>query len=955
MKDQEFISIRGARQHNLKNIDADIPINALTVITGLSGSGKSSLAFDTLYAEGQRRYVESLSAYARQFLGVMNKPDVDSIKGLSPAIAIQQKKLSANPRSTVGTVTEIYDYLRLLYARIGTPHCPQCKKLIARQDANSIARQIIATCAGARVQILAPLIRSRKGTYDYLFSDLQKQGFTRVRVDGVFYNLGTEKILLKRYMHHTIDVVVDRIEATAEEKPRIQEAVEAALRHADGFVRVLAERTETAANVNAPKHTETLHSQHLACIDCGTSFDELAPRMFSFNAPQGACHQCHGIGVIQEFDEDLVIPDTSISLMEGAIAPWRSLMMGMKRQMLEHLASYYKFDPWKPIKQLPKDVVRTILYGTDEEMDIDLKFSTGSSYRYRGAYEGVIPQLQRMYAATDSDEKRAEIARFMRESPCPSCGGKRLRAESLAVTIGDISIIDFTDLHLREAAAFLDGLSLSDTQKKIAGQIIKEIKARLAFLLNVGLEYLTLSRRAGTLSGGEAQRIHLATQIGSELRGVLYILDEPSIGLHQRDNERLIATLQNLRDIGNTVVVVEHDEETMRASDHLIDIGPGAGVHGGEVVFSGAPSVIGKAKGSLTGRYLAGKEKISIPARRRVPRGFLTVSGAREHNLKNIEAKFPLSVFCCVTGVSGSGKSTLVNETLYRILAKHFSGSLEQPGVYDRIDGLAYLDKAIIIDQNPIGRTPRSNPATYTGVFTFIRELFASTKEAKVRGYLPGRFSFNVAEGRCGNCEGDGLIKIEMHFLPDVYIPCEVCGGKRYDEETLSVQYKEKTIADVLAMTVEEAMIFFGAIPRIKNKLSTLFDVGLGYIQLGQSATTLSGGEAQRIKLAAELSRRDTGRTLYLLDEPTTGLHFEDVKKLLAVLQRLVEKGNTVLVIEHNLDVIKTADYLIDLGPDGGDAGGTIVAAGTPEEVAKAKGSHTGRFLKKVLTESIEK
>ncbi|MBI4252602.1 excinuclease ABC subunit UvrA [Candidatus Uhrbacteria bacterium] len=928
----ESIIIKGARQHNLKNINVEIPINALTVITGLSGSGKSSLAFDTLYAEGQRRYVESLSAYARQFLGVMNKPDVDSIKGLSPAIAIQQKKLSQNPRSTVGTVTEIYDYLRLLFARIGTPHCPHCGREITHQDPQSITKQILKSYGGGRVQILAPIVRGRKGTYEALFSDLKRQGYTRVRVDGAFYNLGTENILLKRYVIHTIEVVIDRIAVDTDEKSRIQEAVEHALRAGNGFLLILSERKESAHNVDTAKWTETLLSQHLACVRCGVSFDELTPRNFSFNAPQGACAECHGLGVIQEFDEDLIIPDRTRSIDDGAIMPWRTMTLWIRRSFLESLSAQHGFSLAKPIKDLPRSVITMLLDGDSDQ-----------------GWEGIVPQLKRYYRQTGSEDRRIDISKFLRERICPSCSGKRLKKESLAVLVGEKSIIDVTDLSLLQAQEFVVSLSLLDTQKKIAHQIIKEIVARISFLVNVGLDYVTLSRSAGTLSGGEAQRIHLATQIGSELRGVLYILDEPSIGLHQRDNEKLLCTLKNLRDIGNTVIVVEHDADTMRNADHLIDIGPGAGVHGGSVMYSGTPTKITSATKSLTGQYLSGKKKVDIPKERRKPRGFLTLFGAREHNLKNVIAKFPLSVFCCVTGVSGSGKSTLISETLYPILANTFNRTAEVPGAYTSIDGVSYLDKAIIIDQNPIGRTPRSNPATYTGVFTYIRELFSATKEARMRGYAPGRFSFNVAEGRCGNCDGDGLIKIEMHFLPDVYIPCEVCGGKRYDEETLSVKYKEKTIADVLAMTVEEARDFFISIPRIKNKLQTLLDVGLGYIELGQSATTLSGGEAQRIKLATELSRRDTGRTLYLLDEPTTGLHFEDIKKLLGVLNRLVDKGNSVLVIEHNLDVIKTADYIIDLGPEGGDAGGEIIAQGTPEEVAKVTKSYTGQFLKKAL------
>ncbi|MBI4600304.1 excinuclease ABC subunit UvrA [Candidatus Uhrbacteria bacterium] len=930
----DSIIIKGARQHNLKNIDVEIPINSLTVITGLSGSGKSSLAFDTLYAEGQRRYVESLSAYARQFLGIMNKPDVDSIKGLSPAVAIQQKKLSANPRSTVATVTEIYDYLRLLYARIGIPHCPACGARIAHQDAQSITKQIVTEYHGKRATILAPLVRAKKGTYDYLFTDLKKQGFTRVRVDGVLYNLGTENILLKRYVQHTIEVVVDRFEVSGEEKSRIQESVEKGLVQGGGFIIVLVEKREagSALGIESKKYDEKFFSQHLACVTCGISFDELQPRNFSFNAPQGACPECHGLGVIEEFDEDLILPDPSRSILRGGIAPWTTSALWMRDSALSALSKHYHFNLDAPIRTLPRPVIRMLLEGDPEV-----------------GYEGIVPQLKRYYHKTGSEERRAEIAKFLRPTMCPSCKSNRLKKESMAVTVGKKNIMELTDMSLQETLAFFGDLALSDKEKKIANQIIKEIRSRALFLVNVGLEYLTLSRSAGSLSGGEAQRIHLATQIGTELRGVMYILDEPSIGLHQRDNKKLIETLKNLRDIGNTVIVVEHDEETMHASDHIIDIGPGAGVHGGHVVFSGVPSKILSAKDSLTGQYLSGKKTIPVPDKRRTARGWLTLSGAGEHNLKNIEVKFPLSVFACITGVSGSGKSTLVTETLYPILAKTFFGSSDIPGAYKKIDGVGYLDKVIIIDQNPIGRTPRSNPATYTGVFTHIRELFTATKEARMRGYAPGRFSFNVSEGRCGNCEGDGLIKIEMHFLPDVYIPCEVCAGKRYDEETLSILYKEKNIADVLAMTVEEAVRFFAPIPRVKNKLQTLLDVGLGYIELGQSATTLSGGEAQRIKLATELSRRDTCRTLYILDEPTTGLHFEDIKKLLGVLNRLVEKGNTVLVIEHNLDVIKTADYIIDLGPEGGDAGGRIIATGTPEEVAKTAESYTGQFLKKVL------
>lgn len=923
----DVIEIRGARQHNLKNIDLDIPLNSLTVITGLSGSGKSSLAFDTLYAEGQRRYVESLSAYARQFLGVMNKPDVNSIKGLSPAIAIQQKKLSNNPRSTVGTVTEIYDYLRLLYAHVGTPFCPKCGQVIRPQDVQSMVKHILKEYKGARIQICAPVVRGKKGTYEYLFENLKKQGFTRVRVDGAVYNLHTESILLKRYVQHTIEVIIDRIDVEKSETQRIHEALESGLKEGGGFVLLLVSKKEGEKKIE-----ERILSKHKACVDCGINFPEMNPRMFSFNAPQGACEECHGLGAIQEFDEGLIIPDSSKSILDGGIAPWKTSTLWMPRSTLRAIAKYYAIDITASIETLPRSAVRAIVWGDDES-----------------GYEGVIPQLKRLYAKTDSDERREGFGRYLKHTNCPSCKGKRLRRESLSVKIEGKSIIDATDLGIQECGDFLKNISLTESQKKIAHQVLKEIHNRLNFLLNVGLNYLTLSRMAGTLSGGEAQRIHLATQIGSELRGVLYILDEPSIGLHQRDNAKLINTLKRLRDIGNTVIVVEHDKETMRAADHIIDIGPGAGLHGGFVVAQGDVKSIIRSKQSLTGNYLSGKRSISVPPCRRIPRGYITVKGARANNLKNIDAPFPLSVFTCVTGVSGSGKSTLVNDTLYAALAKHFSIGVEVSAACDHIEGLNQIDKAIIIDQDPIGRTPRSNPATYTGVFTYIRDLFTETKESKMRGYQPGRFSFNVAEGRCGNCEGDGVIKIEMHFLPAVYIICDVCNGKRYDDETLSVTYKEKTIADVLSMTVEEALVFFKPIPRIHNKLQTLFDVGLSYIQLGQSATTLSGGEAQRIKLATELSRRDTGRTVYILDEPTTGLHFEDIRKLLDVLNRLVGKGNTVIVIEHNLDVIKSADYIIDLGPEGGNGGGEIIAKGKPEEVAHIEKSWTGKYLKNVL------
>ncbi len=930
----ENIEIKGARQHNLKNIDVAIPINTFTVITGLSGSGKSSLAFDTLYAEGQRRYVESLSAYARQFLGVMTKPDVDSIKGLSPAIAIQQKKASNNPRSTVGTVTEIYDYLRLLFAHVGTPHCPNCGQLIKSQDAASVAKQILSEFSGARVQILAPLVRGKKGTYEYLFVDLKKQGFSRVRVDGVTYNLGTESILLKRYVAHTIELVIDRFEKlSSDQKSRVQEATEQALKQGSGFALAIVDHKEDAHNVNSKKKKEKMFSRHLACVSCGISFPEMTPRMFSFNAPQGACEMCHGIGSIQEFDEDRIMPDKKRSIAGGGVAPWRHAVAWVRKSTLDALAEHYGFSLQTPLDQLPKDVIRVLLDG-----DTD------------AGYEGIIPQLKRFFTKTESEDRRADMHTYLSTTLCTSCHGKRLRKESLSVKIQDKHIIDVTNFSIEEAVSFFENVSLTETQKSIAKHILKEIRERLNFLLNVGLNYLSLSRTAGTLSGGEAQRIHLATQIGSDLRGVLYILDEPSIGLHQRDNKKLIDALCRLRDIGNTVIVVEHDEETMRGADHVIDIGPGAGIHGGEVVAEGTVKDIEKSKKSLTGDYLSGRKSIPVPSRRRPARGVLTVQGARQNNLKNIDVSFPLGVFCCVTGVSGGGKSSLVIETLYPVLARHTLGTSHmEAGLHDHVDGLSYIDKAIIIDQDPIGRTPRSNPVTYTGIFTDIRDLFSATKEAKMRGYLPGRFSFNVKEGRCGACEGDGIIKIEMHFLPNVYVTCEICKGKRYDEETLTIRYKEKNIADILAMTVEEARHFFASIPRIKDKLQTLFDVGLGYLTLGQSAPTLSGGEAQRIKLSTELSRRDTGRTVYILDEPTTGLHFEDIKKLLEVLNRLVEKGNSVIVIEHNLDVIKTADHIIDLGPEGGDKGGELIASGTPEQVAKVSASYTGQFLKKIL------
>ena len=938
---QEYIQIRNARQHNLKNIDLDIPINQLVVITGISGSGKSSLAFDTLYAEGQRRYVESLSSYARQFLGIMNKPDVDSIKGLSPAIAIEQKKLSHNPRSTVGTITEIYDYLRLLYARIGIPHCPKCDKIITPQDAQSITKMILNENKGAKILVLSPLIRGKKGSYEYLFGDLKKQGYTRVRCDGTFHNVD-DAISLKRYVIHHIDVVIDRIIVDKQDKSRLQDSIEQAIKLSNGLALILIEKSEGG-------YDEKLFSQHLACVDCGISLDEIQPRMFSFNSPQGACPECHGIGYKFEFDENLVIPDKNLSIMDGGIAPWKTQVFGMRGQMIEHIAKTYKFDPATPIKDLPRKVLDLILWGSDKKIDFNLNFKKGGSFNYFGQFEGVMSQLKRLYKQTDSEERRLDMEKYMLEDFCPSCEGKRLMPQSLAIKVGGKSIIDITEISILDTYKFFENLELNETEKKIANQIIKEIKRRLFFLIDLGVDYLSLGRASGSLSSGEGQRIHLATQIGAELRGVLYILDEPSIGLHQRDNQKLISTLKSLRDMGNSVIVVEHDEETMTESDHIIDIGPGAGIHGGFVVAQGTIEDIKNEKKSITGQYLSKVKRIDKPSARREPLWYLNIIGASEHNLKNIDVKIPLSVFCCVTGVSGSGKSTLINEILYPALAKEFYRSTAKPGRHKRIENIDYVNKVIIIDQSPIGRTPRSNPATYTGLFTHIRDLFAETKEAKLRGYKAGRFSFNVSDGRCSHCEGNGMMKIEMQFLSDVYITCDVCKGKRYNDETLSVLYKEKNISDVLHMTVEEALKFFENIPRLKNRLQTLYDVGLKYIQLGQSATTLSGGEAQRIKLASELSHRDTGRTLYLLDEPTTGLHFEDIKKLLDVLNRLVDKGNTVLVIEHNLDVIKTADYIIDLGPEGGGRGGQLIAAGKPEAIAKVANSYTGKFLKDLI------
>ena len=937
---QDKLIIRGARSHNLKNITLEIPRNSLTVITGLSGSGKSTLAFDTIYAEGQRRYVESLSAYARQFLGVMNKPDVDSIEGLSPAISIEQKTTSRNPRSTVGTTTEIYDYLRLLYARIGKPYCPQCGKPITSQTTDQIANAVLMQGEGKNAQVIAPVIRGKKGTYEKLFDELRQKGFSKVRLNGGIMELGSKIPKLDKNKRHTIEVIVDRFTATNQNRQRLVEAIKTGIRESgDGLVIVALEKKEL------------LFSQKNSCPDCGISIGELQPRMFSFNSPYGACQECHGLGVKIEFDENLVVPDPRKTFLEGAIAPWKSSIMGSYySQLLAGLGEKYGFSLNTQFNVLTPEARKAVLYGADEKIDYHLESKSGDS-KYEGStkFEGVIPNMERLHRSTQSDYRRQEMEKYMRELPCPKCEGKRLTPEVLAVKIDGKDISSVTELSVDSAYGFFNSLTLSKTDETIAKPVLREILARLDFLLNVGVGYLSLARVTGTLSGGEAQRIRLATQIGSNLTGVLYVLDEPSIGLHQRDNDKLIATLKTLRDLGNTLIVVEHDEETMRASDFMVDLGPGAGVHGGRIMAIGTPKEIEKSKDSLTGAYLRKEITIPVPQLRRKPAKWMTMRGARENNLKKIDVRFPLGVFVCITGVSGSGKSTLINEILYKALMKRFNESREEPGKYDRIEGMEFIDNTIAIDQAAIGRTPRSNPATYIGAFTPIRELFASVPEARARGYEPGQFSFNVQKGRCQACEGDGVKRIEMQFLPDVYVTCEECDGKRYDSETLQVKYKGKNIYDVLSMSVEEALQFFQNIPAIKNKLETMVDVGLGYICLGQPATTLSGGEAQRIKLASELSRRDTGSTLYILDEPTTGLHFADVSKLLAVLQRLTDRGNTVIVIEHNLDVIKSADWIIDLGPEGGDAGGEVIATGTPEDIAKNKKSYTGDYLKKVL------
>jgi len=934
----EKIVIKGAREHNLKNIDLEIPRNKLVVITGLSGSGKSSLAFDTIYAEGRRRYVESLSAYARQFLGQMDKPDVDFIEGLSPAVSIDQKSTSKNPRSTVGTVTEIYDYLRLLYARIGRPHCPYCGKPISGQTVQQIADQLLLLPQGSRLQIMAPLVRGRKGEYGALFEELRKKGYVRVRVDGEM-RLLEEEILLDKNKKHHIDVIIDRIIIREGIESRLADSLETALDLGDGIVLV-----------QSPQE-EKLFSSNFSCIDCGFSFEEISPRLFSFNSPYGACPQCSGLGVTLEFDPDLVIPNPELSLAEGAVHPWGGNQL-FYRQFLEEFCRHHNIDWRKPFAALTEREKELVLYGSPEVITFRYaSFFTGRSRSHRRAFPGVLNLLQKRYQESESDELRSDLARYMSSKLCPACRGARLKEASLAVTVGDKNIAQLTAMTVEEAQQFLSRLQLSDKETLIAHQVIKEIRARLGFLIDVGLGYLTLDRSATTLSGGEAQRIRLATQIGSGLTGVIYILDEPSIGLHQRDNCRLLQTLMRLRDLGNTVIVVEHDEETIRSADYIIDMGPGAGEKGGCVVAAGPPEKIMEEKGSLTGDYLSGRRCIPLPSKRRKPQGrWLEIRGARANNLKNIDVKFPLGVFTCVTGVSGSGKSTLVNEILAKALAQKLHRAKERPGEYGEIIGVQNLEKVIVIDQSPIGRTPRSNPATYTGVFDFIRELFAQTPEAKMRGYRPGRFSFNIKGGRCEACRGDGILRFEMHFLPDVYVPCEVCKGKRYNRETLEITYKGKNISQVLDMTVQEALEFFAYIPRLQRRLQTLADVGLGYIRLGQPATTLSGGEAQRVKLADELSRRSNGKTLYILDEPTTGLHLDDIQKLLNILERLVENGNTVIVIEHNLEVIKRADYLIDLGPEGGDGGGEIVAQGTPEELALVEASHTGRFLRQILS-----
>ena len=933
------IIIKGAKEHNLKNIDLELPRNKFIVITGLSGSGKSSLAFDTIYAEGQRRYVESLSSYARQFLGQMEKPDVEYIEGLSPSISIDQKTTSKNPRSTVGTVTEIYDYLRLLYARIGTPYCYKCGKEISSQTVDQMVDRIMELEERTRIQILSPIVRGKKGEHKNILENIKKEGFIRVIVDGEMHEV-TDEIKLEKNKKHNIEIVVDRIIVKEGIEGRLTDSIETALKLSDGLL-----------IVDVIGKEQMMFSQKLACPDCGVVIEELSPRMFSFNSPFGMCPTCNGIGYYKEVDKSLVIPNPNLSINEGGIAPFNSSNESTYYyQIFKTLAENNGFDMYTPLKDAPKKFMDELLYGTDRVISFQFESHYNGLRNYKGKFEGVIPNLARRYKETNSDYMRDRIDDYMTEIPCPACKGNRLKDEVLAVKINGLNIAEVTNLSISKAVEFFENLELNERQQLIGHQVLKEIKERLNFLKDVGLEYLTLSRSAGTLSGGESQRIRLATQIGSSLVGVIYVLDEPSIGLHQRDNKKLLKTLRNLTNLGNTLIVVEHDEETMYSADYIVDIGPGAGIHGGYIVAEGNVEEIKDNPNSITGQYLSGKKSIEIPKTRRKPNGkWVEVKGACENNLKNIDVKFPLGVFTCVTGVSGSGKSTLVNEILYKSLAQNLNGAKMKPGKHKSIKGLENLDKVIVIDQSPIGRTPRSNPATYTGVFDHIRDVFAMTPEAKMRGYNKGRFSFNVKGGRCEACSGDGILKVEMHFLPDVYVPCEVCKGKRYNRETLQVKYKGKTISDVLDMTVEEAVEFFENIPRINRKLETLYDVGLGYIKLGQPSTELSGGEAQRVKLATELSKRSTGKTIYILDEPTTGLHMADIHKLIKVLDQLVEGGNTVLVIEHNLDVIKTADYIIDLGPEGGDKGGTIVTTGTPEEVAKVDKSYTGQFLKKVL------
>ncbi len=941
MSERQFIKIRGASEHNLKNIDVDIPRNEFVVLTGLSGSGKSSLAFDTIYAEGQRRYMESLSSYARQFLGQMEKPSVESIEGLSPAISIDQKSTNRNPRSTVGTVTEIYDYLRLLYARIGIPHCPKCGREIKKQTVDQMVDHIMQLPDRTKIQLLAPVVRGRKGRHEKVLDQAKRSGYVRVRVDGNQYDL-SEEIVLDKNIKHNIEIIVDRLVVKEGIERRLTDSLENVLKLTDGLVVIDIIGGETLT-----------FSQSFSCPDCGISIDEIEPRSFSFNNPFGACPTCFGLGYKMEFDEDLMIPDKSLSIDEGAIAVlgWQSCTdpTSYTRAVLNALSKEFQFRLDTPFEQYPKEIHDLLIYGTDRSVKVYYKGQRGEGI-YDVVFDGLIKNVERRYRETGSETMKAEYETFMRITPCKTCKGQRLKKESLAVTIGDKNIFEVTNLSIKQMDRFWNEIVLNPMQMSIGEQVLKEIRARVRFLIDVGLDYLSLARATATLSGGEAQRIRLATQIGSGLVGVAYILDEPSIGLHQRDNDKLLNTLLHLKNLGNSVLVVEHDEDTMRAADFIVDIGPGAGEHGGEVVATGTAQDIMNCEKSVTGAYLSGRIQIPVPELRREPKQWLKVYGAKENNLKNIDVSIPLGVFTCVTGVSGSGKSSLVNEILYKALARKLNRARLIPGTYKKIEGMEHLDKVINIDQSPIGRTPRSNPATYTGVFDMIRDLFASTSEAKARGYQKGRFSFNVKGGRCEACSGDGIIKIEMHFLPDVYVPCEVCGGKRYNRETLEVLYKGKSIYDVLNMTVEEALTFFENVPSIRRKIETLYDVGLSYIRLGQPSTTLSGGEAQRIKLATELSRRSTGKTIYILDEPTTGLHFADVHKLTEILQRLTENGNTVLVIEHNLDVIKTADYLIDMGPEGGDGGGTVIAQGTPEQVAQNPISYTGKYVKKYLT-----